>query len=146
MMNEKVINFDMDGTLCDFYEVEGWLEDLINENDRPYKVAKPRFNFSAFARRIHKLQAMGYKVNIISWLSKNGSEDFNAKVTATKKAWLKKRLPSVEWDNIIIVAYGTPKQTLASGILFDDEVGNRTAWNGKAYDVDNILEILKNIA
>ena len=38
----KQINFDMDGTLVDFYGVEGWLDDLMNRNTRPYREAKPR--------------------------------------------------------------------------------------------------------
>lgn len=141
----KAINFDMDGTLANFYGVEGWLDDLINSNPRPYAIAKPLFNFSALARQIHRLQALGYEVNIISWLSKNGTEEFNTEVTAVKKEWLAKHLPSVHFDNITIVKYGTPKSTCGSGILFDDEEGNRTEWGGIAYDVQNILEILRNI-
>jgi hypothetical protein len=42
--------------------------------------------------------------------------------------------------------YGTSKQDYGKGILFDDEKGNRDNWTGgKAYDVDNILEILKSL-
>lgn len=143
MMNE--INFDMDGTLANFYGVEGWLNDLINSNSRPYAIAKPLFNFSALARQIHRLQNLGYKVNIISWLSKSGTEEFNAEVTAVKMAWLAKHLPSVQFDHITIVEYGTPKSTCGNGILFDDEERNRNEWKGIAYDVENILEVLKGL-
>lgn len=139
------INFDMDGTLANFYGVENWLEDLINNNARPYAIAEPLFNFSALARQIHRLQKIGYKVNIISWLSKSGTEEFNAEVTAVKMAWLKKHLPSVEFDEIHIVKYGTPKSICGNGILFDDEERNRIEWNGTAYDVNNILEVLRNL-
>ena len=100
---------------------------------------------SALARHLNRLQRKGYTIKIISWLSKNGSDDYNDRVTETKKAWLKKHLASVHFDDIIIVKYGTPKQTLGKGILFDDEIGNRQAWNGIAYDVNNILEILRNL-
>ncbi len=141
----KAINFDMDGTLANFYGVEGWLDDLISSNPRPYAIAKPLFNFSAFAKQIHRLQAEGYEVNIISWLSKSGTEEFNETVTAVKKAWLAKHLPSVHFDHITIVEYGTPKSTCGSGILFDDEERNRNEWDGIAYDVQNILEILRNL-
>lgn len=143
MLNE--INFDMDGTLANFYGVEGWLNDLINSNSRPYAIAKPLFNFSVLARQIHRLQNLGYKVNIISWLSKSGTEEFNAEVTAIKMAWLAKHLPSVQFDRITIVEYGTPKSTCGNGILFDDEERNRTEWKGIAYDVENILEVLKGL-
>lgn len=141
----KEINFDMDGTLANFYGVEGWLDCLINSDSTPYAVARPLFNFSALARQIHRLQNLGYTVNIISWLSKSGTEDFNAEVTAVKMAWLAKHLPSVTFDRITIVAYGTPKSTCGNGILFDDEERNRNEWKGTAYDVQNILETLKGL-
>lgn len=141
----KSINFDMDGTLANFYGVDGWLDDLINSNSRPYAVAKPLFNLSALARQIHRLQDKGYTVNIISWLSKCGTDEFNAEVTAVKKEWLANHLPSVTFDNIVIVKYGTPKSTCGNGILFDDEEGNRTEWGEGAYDVANILEVLRGL-
>ena len=63
-------------------------------------------------------------------------------------AWLKKHLPSVNWDEIHIVPYGTPKQNFCNSpldILFDDEERNRNNWTGRAYGVENILEILREI-
>ena len=30
-------------------------------------------------------------------------------------------------------------------VLFDDEEHNRTTWTGRAFDVNNILEILREI-
>ena len=53
----------------------------------------------------------------------------------------------VQFDEIHIKAYGTPKHMFATenDILFDDEEKNRTAWTGTAYDVHNIIEILKGI-
>lgn len=141
----KVINFDMDGTLANFYGVENWLEYLMAEDATPYEVARPLLNLQALARILNRLQREGWKINIISWLSKNGSDNYNARVTETKKAWLEKHLASVHFDNIIIVKYGTPKHTLGNGILFDDEEPNRNAWGVGAYDVQNIIEILKNL-
>ena len=139
------LNFDMDGTLANFYGVEGWLDDLENSRSRPYAIAKPLVNMSSLARLLNKLQKRGYTINIISWLSKTGTPEFNAEVTSVKQKWLTKHLPSVKWDNIYIVPYGTPKHTLASGILFDDEKPNRDNWNGQAFDVDNILGVLKGL-
>lgn len=142
----KAINFDMDGTLADFYGVENWLDYLINENPYPYEVAKPLINMSTLARRLNKLQREGYEINIISWLAKNSTEDFDKKVVDAKRKWLKKHLPSVKWNHITIVAYGVNKSALGSGILFDDEEPNRKMWGSGAYDVHNILGILKEIA
>ena len=145
-MKEKRIYFDMDGTIADLYGVENWLEDIINRNVRPYAVAKPLVNLSLLARYLHILQSKGYKVGVITWLAKNSTDDSDAKVTATKKEWLEKRLPSVEFDEIHVIKYGTPKSSVGCGILFDDEEPNRNEWSGVAYDVDNIIEILKALA
>lgn len=143
----KAIYFDMDGTIADLYGVEGWLDDLIAENVRPYAEAKPLLNLSLLARYIHKAQAKGYTVGIISWLSKCGSDAYNEAVTAVKREWLAKHLPSVEWDEIHIVKYGTPKSTCRScpGILFDDEQRNLDEWGAGAVIASNLLEILRNL-
>ena len=42
----KAINFDMDGTLADFYGVDNWLEYLVNKDAYPYAAAKPLMNMS----------------------------------------------------------------------------------------------------
>ena len=126
----KILNFDMDGTFVNLYGVEGWLNDLINFNPRPYIQAKPLINMQVFARILNRLHKNGYTINIISWLSKNSSSEYDKVVTKAKKEWLAKHLKSVRFDNIYIVAYGTPKHTLSNGILFDDEINNRTLWPG----------------
>ena len=145
-----VINFDMDGTIVNLYGVEDWLSMLQNEDTTPYEVAKPLVNFSHLARLLNKLLDKGATINIISWTSKSGSPEYNAAVAEVKKAYLAKHLPSVVFSNIFIVPYGTPKYTLAKGILFDDEPKNREAWrkhNGTySYDETDIINILKALA
>lgn len=138
----KKIYFDMDGTIADLYGVEGWLADLMAENTRPYAEAKPLVNMSRLARRLNTLQRMGYEIGIISWLSKSGTDEYNRQVTETKIAWLKAHLASVEFNEIHIVEYGTPKQTLGMGILFDDEQPNREDWGEGAYEPKDIFAIL----
>jgi len=148
-MNTKItINFDMDGTIASLYGVEGWLEYLENEDTTPYEIAKPLLRFSTLARKLNTLQKNGYKIGIISWLSKSGSPEYNEEVTLAKMEWLTTHLPSVKWDKITIVPYGTPKQNYCEtplDILFDDELKNRETWTGKAFDVDNILGILNTL-
>lgn len=142
------INFDMDGTIANLYGVENWLDYLIAEDTTPYEVAIPLLRLSALAKRINNLQRKGYELAIISWLSKGGSDEYNEAVIEAKLRWLAKHLPSVHWDYINIVPYGTPKQNFCESpldILFDDEQRNRDNWTGRAYDVRNILEILKEI-
>ena len=143
----KAIYFDMDGTIADLYGVEGWLDDLIAENTRPYAEAKPLLNLSLLARYIHKAQKMGYIVGVISWLSKSGTPEYNKAVTEVKRDWLKKHLPSVEWDEIHIVEYGTPKSTCRTcpGILFDDEERNLKEWGAGAVIASSLLEVLRNL-
>lgn len=144
----KVVYFDMDGTFVNFYGVPNWLEFLRASDPTPYIVATPLFSMAQFARLLNRLRANGYHIGIVSWTSKTGSEEFNEATRLAKLKWLNQHLPSVTWDEIEIVPYGFPKQKAvryADGILFDDEIGNRTNWTGTAYDVDNILEILKGL-
>ena len=145
MTTIRKINFDMDGTIANLYGVENWLDYLTAKDATPYRVAKPLVNLSSLARVLNRLQRNGYEINVISWLAKNSDNAYDEMVTKAKIEWLANRLPSVKWDNLYIVAYGTPKQTLSSGILFDDEKPNRDNWGEGAYDVDNIIEILKGL-
>lgn len=142
---EKKIWFDMDGTIADLYGVDGWLEMLRAENAEPYRVARPLVNLSALARVLNHLIREGFEVNIISWTAKFGSPEYNEATANAKRAWLAKHLASVEFTHIDIVEYGTPKQNGRNGYLFDDEVQNREAWNGIAYDVDNIIKTLRGL-
>ena len=140
------IAFDMDGTLANLYKVNGWLADLQAENTRPYEIAEVMLNMNSLARVLNRLQKNGYEIGIISWLSKSGSDSYKEEIEIAKRMWLKKHLASVKFDFIEIVDYGTDKnivRTSTSDILFDDEIGNRENWNGVAYDVENILEVLK---
>ena len=140
--------FDMDGTIADLYGVENWLEYLINADTLPYEVAKPLLRLSTLARLLNKLKKRGYKIGIISWLAKDSTPDYESAVASAKETWLKKHLPSVKFDTIHIVKYGTPKFYFAKSdkdILFDDEEKNRNDWTGQSFDVDNIIEILKGI-
>jgi len=148
MIMNKAIYFDMDGTIAGLYQVEGWLNNLINEQTRPYREAKSLVDMRKLGKVLNTLQAEGYHIGIVSWLSKNGSEEYNKRVTTTKINWLKTHLGAVEFDEIKIVKYGTPKQEVVNfpeGILFDDEEPNRNNWKGTAFNVDNILEILANL-
>ena len=143
------IYFDMDGTIANLYAVENWLPKLRNEDASPYTDAKPLVRLATLARLLNKLQRNGHKIGIVSWLAKNSTENYDIKVTNAKIEWLNTHLKSVQFDEIKIGKYGTPKSTMVddiNGILFDDEEPNRKEWKGKAFDVDNIIEILKGIA
>ena len=142
---KKEIWFDMDGTIADLYGVDGWLEMLLNENARPYEIAKPLVNMRELAKVLNRLIEKGWEIGVISWLAKNGTNDYNKKVVNAKMKWLAKHLKSVKFAKIDIVEYGTPKQINRNGILFDDEKQNRENWLGIAYNVENIIQVLREL-
>lgn len=142
---KKEIWFDMDGTIADLYGVEGWLDMLLNENTKPYEIAKPLVNMRELAKVLNRLIEKGWEIGVISWLAKNGTNDYNKKVANAKMKWLAKHLKSVRFAKIDIVEYGTPKQINRNGILFDDEKQNRENWLGIAYNVENIIQVLREL-
>ena len=137
--------FDMDGTIANLYGVQGWLEKLMNEDATPYAEAEPLLRLAGLARVLNRLQREGYKLGIVSWLAKGATARYNEAVTEAKIEWLKVHLKSVRFDYIDIIEYGTPKHIGRNGILFDDEEKNRKEWGEGAYDVQNIIEILKRL-
>lgn len=146
------IYLDLDGTVIDFYGVPNWLECLEAQDSTPYRVAKPLVHLSTLARYLNRLQARGYNIGIISWLSKSGTDKFNAEVAEVKRDWLAKHLPSVQWDEIHIIPYGVPKSNCATcpnAILFDDEQRNLNEWTANthnmAYNADLLMEILRSL-
>lgn len=141
----KAIYFDMDGTIANLYGVDGWLDCIINEYTKPYREAKALVNMRQLGKELNRLKQNGYTIGIISWLAKGATNEYNKRVTQTKRNWLARHLSAVQFDEVHIVEYGTPKQTLGKGILFDDEEPNRANWIGKAYDVNDIIETLKAI-
>ena len=145
----KAIYFDMDGTIANLYGVDGWLDMLIAKDETPYAIAEPMVRLSSLARILNRLQKKGFTIGIVSWLAKNSTNEYDERVANAKREWLAKHLKSVQFDEIHIVPYGTPKETIVNipnGILFDDEKRNRDNWVGTAYDETNIIETLKTVA
>lgn len=145
---KREIWFDMDGTIANLYGVDNWLDDLINERVRPYKVARPLVNMQALARVLNRLIREGWNIGVVTWTAKNGTVEYNKRVAEVKKEWLGKHLASVRFTAIEVINYGTPKSRVASdknAILFDDEINNRNEWKGQAFDVNEIIEVLKGL-
>ena len=146
-MEQKTIYFDMDGTIADLYAVNNWLEKLRAEDKTPYAEAEPLVNVKEFTIALNYLQGNGYKLGIISWLSKDSSKSYKNEVRATKLEWLSDNFPEIKFDEIHIIQYGTRKDYVANdktGLLFDDSKEVREKWRGEAYDVgnDEIMKIL----
>lgn len=146
---KKKIWFDMDGTIADFYSVEGWEIYLENKSTFPYDTAKPMLNFNLLARLLNRLQKEGYEVGVISWASRNADADYEKAIDEAKRKWLATHLKSVNFDKIEVVAYGTPKEVGREGILFDDNESIRNAWNeangNSAVEPEFIVEVLKGL-
>ena len=142
---EKKIWLDMDGTFVDLYGVENWLEKLRAHDASPYKNAKGLINFSDFAKTIRKLQKQGWQVGIVSWTAKNSTREYDRKVKETKIQYLLDHFPSVYFDDVQILKYGTPKSTVGTGVLFDDELNNRNEWKGIACSQKNLVKKMKTL-
>ena len=153
MTNSPIFCFDMDGTIADFYNVPNWLPMLRAYDPTPYKLASPLLNFSALARQLNAAQRHGAKLVIISWSSKTSTPEFDTLVEIAKREWLAEHLPSVHWDEIHVVPYGTNKAEVCGVngedfFLFDDEERNRTEWeemDGLAFNPGDITAILKEL-
>lgn len=144
----KAIYFDMDGTIANLYGVENWLDHLQARQTKPYRDATAMVDMRKLGRVLNMLQNNGYVIGIVSWLCKNSTQEYDIKVRETKINWLKRHIGAVNWNEIHIVEYGTPKETVVDfpfGILFDDETRNRENWLGQAFDVHNILEVLEEL-
>lgn len=136
--------FDMDGTFADLYAVDGWLDDLIAHNTRPYEKAKMMYSIIEFIEILLALKAKGYKLGVISWSSKDNNPDFDRAVTKAKYKWLQKLNLDLYFDQIIVTPYGVRKadtcRQFGKGILVDDEKPNRDAW-----DLGETVDATKNI-
>lgn len=147
-MTNKAIYFDLDGTLADLYAVDGWLPMLRAYDPTPYAEAEVLVNMNSLAKILHRLQREGWHIGIVSWLSKTSTAEYDEAVIEAKKRWLSRHLRSVQFDEMRFLPYGMPKQENVDfpyGVLFDDENGNREAWTGEAFDVNQILETLKSL-
>lgn len=142
---KKAIYFDMDGTIANLYGVSGWLAMLEAEDATPYAMAAPMLDMARLAKVLNNLHSKGYHIGIISWLSKNSTNNYDKAVITAKKFWLAKNIKTA-FDEVKIVPYGTPKSNAVdfpAGILFDDEKPNRDNWHGTAYTPTEILQILE---
>lgn len=147
-VNVKILNFDMDGTIADLYGFSDWLPLLRQFSTLPYEGAKPLVPMDTLARHLCRLQAEGYRLRVISWGSMDSTPAYDEAVRVAKEDWLSRYLPTVHWDEICVVPYGTPKHEVGAipgGILFDDSVPVRRAWGDGAFDEEHILSVLRRL-
>lgn len=143
----KMLVFDMDGTITNLYGVDGWLDNLMAEDTRPYDVAEPMYDMANLNVILNTLKANGWKIAVTTWLAKDSSKAYDAKVRQSKLNWLKKF--NFPYDEIHLVKYGTTKANCTRHhggfqILVDDNEKVRKGWKlGDTINAnENILEKL----
>ena len=146
----KTLVFDMDGTIANFYGVPNWLEDIRNENPRPYIVAKPLYDMETLGYILEILKAQGWRVVVTSWLAKESTREYDEMVRRAKREWLARYQFPV--DEIHLVKYGTTKANCTRKlggyqILVDDNAEVRKGWHlGDTINAnENILEKLVDL-
>lgn len=146
----QAIYFDMDGTIANLYNVEGWEGKLRAEDASPYADAAPMVNMVRLATIIAKLRSNGVKVGVISWGAMGGTVEYTREVKRVKMAWCKRW--GLAFDEFHVVKYNTPKHRVAKckrSILVDDNSEVRQAWTlGATIDASDsfrMMEQLENI-
>lgn len=156
MMNylPKMICFDMDGTIAQLYAVPNWLARLNAQDPTPYLEAEAMWDMSQLAEILSALQDLGVEIRIITWLSKESTEEYKDAVRNAKIQWLAGH--GFPYDAFHGVQYGATKadsirKYLApdeKAWLIDDNAKVRNGWHmGEAIDPTNvnILELLSSL-
>ena len=131
-MISKMICFDMDGTIADLYAVPNWLAKLRAEDASPYAEAAPMWDMGKLRDILLKLISKGWEIRVISWLSKDSTEEYKEAVRQAKREWLARYdFPA---GKVHLVAYGTTKadcvrRITEAAILVDDNEKVRNGWH-----------------
>lgn len=146
----QAIYFDMDGTIANLYNVEGWEGKLRAEDSSPYADASPLVDMVRLATIIAKLRSAGVTVGVISWGAMGGTVEYTREVKRVKREWCKRY--GLTFDEFHVVKYNTPKHWVAKckrSILVDDNSEVRQAWTlGATVDASDsfrMMEQLENI-
>lgn len=154
MMENKVLVFDMDGTIADLYGVDNWLEDLRAENPRPYEKAKPIYPADILNTLLEIFKANGWRIVVTTWLAKGSTKEYDNLVREAKLAWLDKY--DFPYDEIHLVKFGTTKANCTRHlggfqVLVDDNEAIRNGWhlgdtiNANENVVEKLIDLLEQI-
>ena len=154
MANVTMVCFDMDGTIANLYMVEGWLEMLLSEDPTPYRMAEPMWDMSELTNLLLAMKVAGIEVRIVTWLSKDSSEEYKDEVRLAKREWLAEQ--NFPFDHFHGIQYGATKadsvrKYLGEGetaILIDDNDKVREGWTlGETINPTktNIIDFLRTL-
>lgn len=147
----KMICFDMDGTIANLFDVADWLPKLRAEDPSPYAEAAPMWDMTELRKVLVELKI---EVRIVTWLSKDSSEEYKDEVRQAKREWLDRY--GFPYDHFHGVRYGATKADSVrnllneneTAILIDDNAKIRNGWTlGEAVDPTavNLIEYLRNL-
>jgi histidinol phosphatase-like enzyme len=118
----KVVYFDMDGTIADLYGVSNVFNRLDNLDASVYYEAKPINKYIDMLKEFHN---MGYKVIILSCLGMISDKQFDKDTIYNKGIWLDKYVGKEYIDERIYIPNTKHKETYTNmygnGILVDDD-------------------------
>lgn len=154
-MENKVLVFDMDGTIADLYSVDNWLEDLRTENPRPYEKARPIYRTDILNDLLKIFKAKGWRIVVTTWLAKGSTKEYDNLVREAKLAWLERY--NFPYDEIHLVKYGTTKANCTRHlggfqVLIDDNKAVRSGWhlgdtiNANEDIIEKLINLLEEIA
>lgn len=87
---DRMIIFDMDGTIADLYGVENWLPMLRAEDPTPYAVAEPMYDMDDLRTVLKTLKLKGWRIGVTTWLAKGSTREYDELVREAKQEWLDK--------------------------------------------------------
>ena len=136
-MNINNVVFDMDGTFCDLYGVDNWLEKITSSDCSPFYEAQPLVDISTLQVVIERIKAKGGKAILNTWLPLDATKEFKREVRKAKRQWVKYH--ELQFDEIHIISYGTPKSRCIAKkgysredtILVDDNLSVVKKWKDK---------------
>lgn len=148
------IVFDMDGTIADLYAVENWEPRLRAEDASPYAEAVPMWNMEILNQLLEMLKAQGHEIIVVTWLSKNSTEEYKDAVREAKREWLAEQC--FPYNRFHGVQYGATKADSIrkymnpdeEAILIDDNAKVRNGWHlGRAIDPTaiDIIQFLESL-
>lgn len=128
---DKVLIFDMDGTIADLYGIENWEKRLRNEDAGPYREAPPLYSMEALNILLSVFKKMDFRIAVVSWGAMDASREYGREIRKAKLDWLREH--EFPYDEVHIVKYGTPKQKFIKdtdffSVLIDDNAGIRNSF------------------
>lgn len=153
-MKIKMVVFDMDGTISDLYSVPNWLQMLREENPLPYEIAEPIWDMKKLVDVLNKLRDNQIEIRVVTWLSKDSTEEYKDLVRKAKLEWLEEM--DFPFDNFHCVQYGATKANSVrkylkeeeAAILIDDNAKVRKGWTlGETVDPTeiDIIDFLESL-